>query len=124
MRLQQEIFLTLLLAAHTSPVYALEEPGAGDTSGVQETNRRLLDKWRADREHYDRLKRDQKVFGELPADKQERIRQFDQDLHKESAAKQAHLVHALERYAAACGAMKVRMPKRALQKARSASHHP
>src|SRR5688572_22443826 len=39
-----------------------------------ERNRRLLDKWRADPEHYARLRRDLKAFYELPESRQQALR--------------------------------------------------
>jgi hypothetical protein len=90
--------LTALLAV---VVHALaEQPTPEDPEVVQEHNRRLLEKWRKDPDHYARLRRDEKAFHELPEDRQDRLRNLDQKLHEEDAATQARLWAVLERYIA------------------------
>jgi hypothetical protein len=64
-----------------------------------ERNRRLLEKWKADPDHYQRLQRDLAAFHALPAERQERIRLFDQKLHEADPTTQARLWGVLERYA-------------------------
>jgi hypothetical protein len=77
-----------------------EQPALEDPQAVLEQNRRLLEKWRADPDHYARLQRDKKAFQELSSERQERLRRFDHDLHEEDAATQARLWAVLERYVA------------------------
>jgi hypothetical protein len=64
-----------------------------------QVNRRLLERWRADPEHYARLKRDFRAFMALPADKRDRLRELDHDLREEDASSQARLFRVLDRYA-------------------------
>ncbi len=60
-------------------------------------NRRLLEKWKADPDHYQRLRRDLAAFYALPAQRQEQIRKLDQELHA-SAAERDRLWRVMERY--------------------------
>jgi hypothetical protein len=90
--------LTTLLAMAVQAI--AEQPAAEDPQAVQDQNRRLLDKWRSDPDHYARLKRDEKAFQELSPDRQDRLRKFDFDLHAEDPATQARLWAVLERYVA------------------------
>jgi hypothetical protein len=71
-----------------------------DPSAELEQNRRLLEKWRADPEHYARLKKDLRDFKQLSADRQAALRQLDHDLHEEDSLTQARLLRAADRYAA------------------------
>ncbi|HVS37338.1 MAG TPA: hypothetical protein VMS17_17385 [Gemmataceae bacterium] len=90
-------FLPLLLIAVLGaavPVLAVSEPASDEL----EHNRRLLERYRADPDHYARLLRDLRVFQALPLDQQERMRQFDRDLHDQDPALQNQLWEVLERY--------------------------
>jgi hypothetical protein len=90
--------LTTFLAAVVQALAVSEPPAAEDPQAVQEQNRRLLEKWRADPDHYARLKRDEKAFREMSPERQARLRQFDRDLHTEDSATQARLWAVLDRY--------------------------
>lgn len=65
-----------------------------------ERNSQLLDKWKADPEHYARLKRDLREFWALPKSKRRQIRQLDQDFHQLDIRTQKQLWKVAERYAA------------------------
>ncbi len=65
-----------------------------------ERNRQLLDKWKADPEHYARLQRDLRDFWALPKSKRRQIRQLDQDFHQLDAKTQRRLWQVAERYTA------------------------
>ncbi|HEY1858732.1 MAG TPA: hypothetical protein VGG61_00145, partial [Gemmataceae bacterium] len=82
------------IVAAAAPVLAVSEP----TPEEIQVNRRLLERWRADPEHYARLKRDYKAFQALPAEKRERLKELDRDLHDEDADTQARLRRVLNRY--------------------------
>jgi hypothetical protein len=69
-----------------------------DPQTTFEHNRRLLEKWRADPEHYARLHRDYQSFLALPPERQARVRKLDKDLHAQDPAMQARLWTVLERY--------------------------
>jgi hypothetical protein len=56
--------------------------------------------WRDDPEQYRRLKEGWKAFHKLPAEKQERLRQFDEQLNEEPPAVRARLWTVLDRYTA------------------------
>ena len=71
---------------------------ASSEGDEMERNRRLLDKWKADPEHYRRLKRDLAAFYALPAERQAQIRDLDQQLHEYDPEVQARLCAVLERY--------------------------
>jgi hypothetical protein len=88
------LLLTLLLAGAV-PAVSLPEP----TPEELEANRRLVERYRADPEHYARLKRDLKAFAALSPERQNRLRQLDQDLHEENAANLTRLWRVLDRYA-------------------------
>src|SRR6266851_4058327 len=82
------------IVAAAAPVLAVSEP----TQEELQVNRRLLERWRADPEHYARLKRDYRAFMALPADKRDRLRELDHDLREEDASSQARLFRVLDRY--------------------------
>jgi hypothetical protein len=63
-----------------------------------ELNRRLLEKWRGDPEHYERLLHDLHAFAELPPERQERMRKFDRRLHALDDKTRARLWGVLDRY--------------------------
>jgi hypothetical protein len=77
-----------------------DTPTPEDPQTVIGNNRRLLEKWRADPEHYARLQRDYQRFLTLPPERQARLRKLDKDLHAEDPAMQARLWAVLERYTA------------------------
>lgn len=78
------------------------EEGGSEVTDVAnlERNRQLLDKWKADSEHYARLQRDLRDFWALPKSKRERIRQLDQDFHQLDIKRQKQLWKVAERYTA------------------------
>jgi hypothetical protein len=86
------LFLAALLTA--VPWLALADSGADDL----EQNRRQLEKWRRDPEHYARLKQDLRSFLALSLERQQQIRRLDHDLHSEDTASIARLQRVLERY--------------------------
>jgi hypothetical protein len=88
--------LTFLVVA--APVLAFVDPSPDPDE--LELNRRRLEKWRADPEHYQRLQRDLKAFWELPAEKRGRLRQLDRSLHEADSFTQKRLWVVLERYSA------------------------
>jgi hypothetical protein len=64
----------------------------------QEWNRSQLEKWKADPEHYSRLRHDLAAFAALPMERQAQLRQLDHALHEEDSATYARLRRTLERY--------------------------
>ncbi|HBI45145.1 MAG TPA: hypothetical protein DDY78_20150 [Planctomycetales bacterium] len=88
--------LLMMLIAAALPVLAVSESAPEDL----DHNHRLLDRYRADPEHYARLVRDLHAFQSLPADRQEKMRQFDRALHEEDSDTQKRLWEVLERYVA------------------------
>jgi hypothetical protein len=88
------LLLAIALLGAALPVLAVSESALDDL----DHNRRLLDKYRADPDHYARLLHDLRAFQALPADRQERMRQFDRDLHDQDPATQDRLWEVLERY--------------------------
>src|SRR5439155_20684814 len=95
MRPVRRLLLLTVLLAGAAPAVSLPEP----TPEELEANRRLVERYRADPEHYARLKRDLKAFAALPPERQNRLRQLDQDLHEENAANLTRLWRVLDRYA-------------------------
>jgi hypothetical protein len=85
----------LLFAVLVIPLWA-----ADNTSEDLERNARLLEKWKTDPDHYARLKRDLVQFSELPHEQQDKLRQFDRELHESDSQTQQRLWETLERYAA------------------------
>jgi hypothetical protein len=85
---------TVLLAA--GPVLAVAELSADDLAA----NRRLLAQWRADPDHYARLKRDYQALMALPPERLERMRKLDRDLRALDPVTQARLWKVMERYSA------------------------
>ncbi len=90
-------YRALIVLAAAAALPALAGPGAPDE---WERNRHLLEQWRADPEHYARLRRDLKAFWELPPEQQQRLRRLDRELHQADARTQKRLWGVLERYAA------------------------
>ncbi len=95
MRSSWRLLLLIGVLALAAPVLALPEPTAEDLAN----NRRTLERLRADREHYARLKEDLKEFQGLRPEQQAAMRQLDQALHQEDPAVQARLWRVLDRYA-------------------------
>jgi hypothetical protein len=87
--------LLVLLAAAVAALPAAAVPDGGD---ALEHNRELLEKWRADPDHYARLQRDLRAFWALPPARRKQMRQLDQDLHQEGAKERKRLWAVLERY--------------------------
>jgi hypothetical protein len=87
---------------------ASQTPGDGDDL---ERNRQLLEKWRADPDHYQRLWADLRAFHALPREQQERLRRLDRQLHE---ADQVRLWHVLERYACWVARLETADPARLL----------
>src|SRR4051794_21448127 len=69
-----------------------------DTAGDLQRNRRLLDRWRHDPEHYARLEEDLRAFWALPPWRRERLRRLDRDLHEADPHTRRRLWGVLERY--------------------------
>ncbi len=90
--------LTLaLVVAATAPLAAVPDPpGAAppDAPAV-----RLAALRAKDPALYAHRMRDARAFFALPAEEQDRLRQFDRDLHQEPSSAQANLKHILARYA-------------------------
>ena len=72
---------------------------AGADEAELETNRRLLERRKADPEHYARLRRDLADFYAMPEARREKIRAFDHELHEHDVNAQMRLWKVLERYA-------------------------
>jgi hypothetical protein len=89
---------SILVFLAAAPVVAYVDPPPEPDE--LELNRRRLEKWRADPEHYQRLQRDLKAFWELPAEKRERLRQLDRHLHEGDSFTQKRLWAVMERYGA------------------------
>ncbi|MHB1422021.1 MAG: hypothetical protein ACYC3I_02255 [Gemmataceae bacterium] len=88
--------LTILAAATPSEEAT---PGSGDAADL-ERNRHLLNKWKADPEHYARLRRDLRDFWALPKPRRQQIRQLDHAFHQLDAKMQKRLWKVAERYTA------------------------
>lgn len=87
--------LLILAFAASAPVFCYSEQPAPDEA---ETNARLLERWRTDPEHFARLQNDLRAFWQLPPDRQERLRQFDLQLHDTDSIAQKRLWGVMERY--------------------------
>jgi hypothetical protein len=71
---------------------------AASDAEVLERNQRLLDRWRADPDHYQRLRDDLRAFWALPKKSRDRLRRLDRELHAADPATQERLWGVLERY--------------------------
>ena len=71
--------------------------GAGEHDEL-ERNRRLLERWRADPDHYARLQRDLRAFCALPLLRRQQLRLLDHQLHAADGPTQTRLGAVLERY--------------------------
>ena len=87
--------LLVLLGAAAAALPAVAVTQGGDTLGH---NRELLEKWRADPDHYARLQRDLRAFWALPPGRRKQMRQLDQDLQHADARTRKRLWAVLERY--------------------------
>src|SRR5690242_1822023 len=85
--------LLVLLGALALPAAAA--PDGGD---ALQHNRELLEKWRADPDHYARLQRDLRAFWAMPPARRKQIRRLDQELHQADAKTRKRLWAVLERY--------------------------
>jgi hypothetical protein len=99
MRIQlRALFLLIGLAVAVRVFAVYDGPAPEEPQKVLEHNRRLLEKWRGDPEHMQRLQADYQAFLALLPDRQARLRKLDKDLHAEDPAMQARLWTVLERY--------------------------
>src|SRR5437763_8920743 len=87
--------LLVLLGAAAAALPAVAVPQGGDSL---EHNRELLEKWRADPDHYARLQRDLRAFWSLPPARRKQMRRLDQELHQADAKTRKRLWAVLERY--------------------------
>jgi hypothetical protein len=85
----------LLIVLLALPALALSEPATTDELG---RNGRLLEKWRADPEHYARLMRDLRAFWAEPAARREQLRKLDRDLAELDSLTQKRLWDVMEGY--------------------------
>ena len=92
--MRRPLWVILILACGLCSLAFASSEGGDDL----ERNRRLLEKWKADPEHYQRLKRDLAAFYALPPERQEQLRDVDRQLHDADPATQARLWAVLERY--------------------------
>jgi hypothetical protein len=96
MRPKRALFVLFFVLGAGIPALAVTGPSPDEL----ERNRRLLETWRADSDHYARLRRDVKAFWELTAEERERLRRLDRELHDTDARTQKRLFGVLKRYAA------------------------
>ncbi len=89
--------LLVLLGVMTAALPAVAALGEGD---ALEHNRELLEKWRADPDHYARLQRDLRAFWALPPARRRQMRQLDESLHEAEPRARKRLWAVLERYRA------------------------
>lgn len=82
--------LAFLVAANPGP----------ESAADLERNRHLLQKWKAEPEHYARLQRDLHDFWALPEARRRQLRRLDHDLHALEAPTQDRLWKAAQRYLA------------------------
>src|SRR5438067_10800081 len=87
----------LLACAALAPVICYSDQAAPDEV---ETSERLLERWKADPEHYARLQNDLRAFWQMPPERQDRLRQFDGQLHETDSLTQKRLWAVMERYSA------------------------
>jgi hypothetical protein len=102
MRYSWRHLLALLLLGTAGLVASL--PGSaravGEPGDEADAARRLPARWRDDPELYRRLKEEWRTFHKLPAAKQARLRQIDEELNEEPPAARERLWAVLDRYAA------------------------
>jgi hypothetical protein len=94
--------LALLLIGGAGLLACLPEPARAVSEGGDEPepSRRLPPRWRDDPLEYRRLKDEWRAFHKLPREKQDRLRQIDEELNDEPPAARARLWAVLDRYAA------------------------
>lgn len=92
MFIRHSCFLLLPLLA----LFAAATPDADDL----ERNRQLLNKWKADPEHYARLQRDLRDFWALSKSERRQLRQLDRAYHQLDVPTQKRLWTVAERYLA------------------------
>jgi hypothetical protein len=97
------LLLPSLVQSETSPPPAGSTPAEADPVVSLEQNRKLLDKWRHDADHFSRLQEDLNAFWRLPAVERQRLRQLDLDIHKQNSEEQKSLWGVLESYHAWLG---------------------
>jgi hypothetical protein len=91
-----------LLGGLMATLAALASLGAGAEPGGDpelEHNARLLEVWRADPVHYERLRQDLRAFYRLPPEKRERMRQLYRGLQDQDPVTRQRLWDVLNRYA-------------------------
>jgi hypothetical protein len=88
------LLLIVLIVLMVTPVLAFPGPSPEEV----EANRRVVGKWRADAEHYARLKNDLKQLRALPPERQDRMRRLDEELYKKEPAERAQLWRVMDRY--------------------------
>lgn len=90
--------LSAALLASRNP--ASNQPGDEPGRDQPQNNRQLLEQWKLDPAHYQRLQQDLLAFKAMPPEKQTRIRQLDQDLRQMTPASRQRLWTVMERYSA------------------------
>jgi hypothetical protein len=88
--------LAFLAAANPSEEGTSGKPEAA----LLERNRQLLNKWKADPDHYARLQRDLHDFWSLPEAKRNQLRQLDHTFHQLDVKTQKRWWRVAERYLA------------------------
>ena len=86
------VIATAFLAA--LPLFALADTDNEDL----EWNRSQFEKWKADPEHYARLRHDLQTFLAMPVERQAQLRELDRVLHEEDSSTYARLRRTMERY--------------------------
>lgn len=102
MRTYGRLIVLVVGVGLVAPVLA-ESESAGParpaaTGDELEQNRQKLAQYRADPKRYAQLLADHQAFKQLPAERQERMRKLDQDLHKENKETRDRLLAAADRY--------------------------
>jgi hypothetical protein len=92
-------WLLVLGLGLTIPFLTAAEPSGEPSATTLAANRRLLDRWRADADHFARLQRDLAAFRGLSEEKQGKLRRLDHDLQAKEAATQTRLWRVMHRYA-------------------------
>mgnify|MGYP002623748228 CR=1 FL=1 len=73
-------------------------PAAFSPEQIRRDNRRLLEDWRADAVHRERLQHDLTTFWNLSQKQREQIRKLDQGLHQLEPDRRAQLIRVMDRY--------------------------
>ncbi|HKI36740.1 MAG TPA: hypothetical protein VKA46_33100 [Gemmataceae bacterium] len=100
MRFSWRHLLALLLIGAAGLLACLPGPAraVGEGGEEPEPSRRLPARWRDDPTEYRRLKDEWKAFHKLPRERQDRLRQIDEELNDEPPAVRARLWGVLDRY--------------------------